>query len=596
MKGIFRATAMALVGLFALATPAWACTGMYVGKDVSEDGTTVIARSEDQGSGAYNKMYKVEPAKTEKGRYFVDTGEGMENFKVPLPEKTYKYTYVPDSSDAGDGMYPACCTNEYGVAVVGTISADPSDKYLEQDPFVDIGLREAILPGLIACQVKTSREAVDLLAKLVDKYGSSEGNILFFADKKEAWIFEIYGGHTYAAMKMPTDMVSVFGNQFMIGAVDQNDKNNYVFSKDLFATIDKVGAVKDGDQYNLAKSVSDNKRDEYSNMRTWVGKKVLAPSNTEDYNNDTFYPLFYKPDEKVKMQQVFDMYRNRFQDTPYAMDVPDSEKTDAYKAVIDKLNAEDPETPGNMRPIGVTRSSDIHAIQIFDKLPKKTSCLQWLCMGNAEGSVFVPSFSGITETNDAYHVDGSQYNTKSAYWIFKRNDTLATSDRAFLGKGVKEFWQYQEKLMHKKMLKEVDKIKDAYGKDPEKGAEMVTKLADDTAKEQLSNAKLLYTSLMFTATDNINDRGQNFKKTEFVAPVDLEKAAKGKGYKVTITEKDKSTRAVLSKGSTKYTLKADSNSYTLNDKGKKTDGELTFAAYKKGDKFIVPFDFIKGLK
>ena len=33
---------------------AFACTGAYVGKDVSEDGTTIIARSEDQGTGAFD--------------------------------------------------------------------------------------------------------------------------------------------------------------------------------------------------------------------------------------------------------------------------------------------------------------------------------------------------------------------------------------------------------------------------------------------------------------------------------------------------------------------------------------------------------------
>lgn len=594
MKQLFRTTALVLMGLVAMSAPAWACTGMYVGKDVSEDGTTVIARSEDQGGGAYNKMFKVEPAKKEKGRFFVDTGEGMEKFKVPLPEKTYKYTYLLDSSDAGDGLYPASCTNSYGVSIVGTISADPSDKYLESDPFVDIGLREAILPGLIACQVKTSREAVDLLAKLVDKYGSSEGNILFFADNKEAWIFEIYGGHTYAAMKMPTDMVSLFGNQFMIGAVDQQDKDNYVFSKNLFATIDKVGAVKDGEQYNLAKSVSDNKRDDYSNLRTWMGKKILAPENTGDYEKDNFYPLFYKPDKKVKMQQVFDMYRNRYQDTPYAMDVP--EKSEEYNAMLARMNEEDPETPGIGRPIGVTRSSDIHAIQIFDKLPKKSNSIQWLCMGNAEGSVFVPAFSGITDTNKAYQVDGSGYNTKSAYWIFKRNDTLANSDRDFLGKGVKSFWQYQEEMMHNKMLKQVNKVKSAYDKDPKEGSEYVTKLANDMTNEQLGNAKLMYNALMYTATDNINDRGENFRKTEFVAPIDLETAAKGKGYKVQITDKDDSKRIVLSKGSKKYTFKSDSDKFTFNDHGKKSKGEFTFAPYAKGDKIIVPFDFIAGLK
>ena len=53
---------------------AFACTGMYVGKDVSAEGTTVIARSEDQGSGSYNKMFKVQERVTKSGRYYVDEG------------------------------------------------------------------------------------------------------------------------------------------------------------------------------------------------------------------------------------------------------------------------------------------------------------------------------------------------------------------------------------------------------------------------------------------------------------------------------------------------------------------------------------------
>ena len=89
---------------------AFACTGAYVGKDVSEDGTTIIARSEDQGTGAYAKMFKVQPRVTKAGRYYVDEGEDQKGFKVPLPKTTYKYTYVPDVSTHGDGEYPASCT------------------------------------------------------------------------------------------------------------------------------------------------------------------------------------------------------------------------------------------------------------------------------------------------------------------------------------------------------------------------------------------------------------------------------------------------------------------------------------------------------
>ncbi len=530
----------------------FACTGMYVGKDVSKEGTTVIARSEDQGCGAYNKMYKVRPAEKKKGRFYEDTGEGQEGFKVPLPEETYKYTYVPDSSDAGDGEYPASCMNEYGVSVVGTVSAYPSEAYEKLDPFAEIGLREAILPGLIACQVKTAKEAVDLTAKLVDKYGSQEGNILFYADKKEAWIFEIYGGKTYCAMKMPTDKMAVFGNQYMIGTVDEKDTKNYVFSKNLFKTLDEVGAVKEDGKYNIAKTVCNNEREEVSNMRTWIGKKTFNPSDTGDYDDQHFYPLFYAPDKKVSVLDIFNTYRNRYQDTEYDM----SEEKNC-----------------NRRAIGVTRSSDIHAIQIFEDMPKECNALQWLCLGNAEASVFVPSFSGITDTIDSYKVDGTPYNEKSAYWLFKRNFTLVGSDREHLGDGVKAYWNLQEEKMLKQMMKEKDNIKKEYKASREKGDKYVTSLAASVAKEQIANAKKLFNDLMLDATNNLNDSEKH--KTVFDASVDLEKAAKIKGYTITKVESKKTSEKKADK-------KAKADKETGKDSKDKKEAAESYELTKKG--------------
>ena len=62
-------------------------------KDVSDQGTIVIARSEDQGQGDYNKMFQVQPrVENVPGRFITDTATG---FQIPLPATTYKYTYVP---------------------------------------------------------------------------------------------------------------------------------------------------------------------------------------------------------------------------------------------------------------------------------------------------------------------------------------------------------------------------------------------------------------------------------------------------------------------------------------------------------------------
>ena len=143
MKKCFRILSVVLAGAMLLSTSALACTGVYVGKDVSDQGTYIIARSEDQAQSDYNKMFMVQPrVDNVPGRTILDTATG---FEIPLPDTTYKYTYVPDYTRGEDGMYPGSCTNEYGVSITATVSTSTCDAWREADPFIEPGLREAIL-------------------------------------------------------------------------------------------------------------------------------------------------------------------------------------------------------------------------------------------------------------------------------------------------------------------------------------------------------------------------------------------------------------------------------------------------------------------
>ena len=214
----FSAMALAATIILSTATGAFACTDLYVGKEVSEDGTTIIARSEDI-SASYDKLEVVIPASDEPGRIIED----INDFAYPLPDHTYKYTRMEDYSTAGDGLYAAYCTNEMGVAITGTVSASGCAAYREADPTVETGLREAVLPAIAAATSATAKEAVEVLAAVVNEYGSAEGNVILVADQTETWIMEFYGGKQYAAMKLPEDQVAVFGNHFMLGAIDPED-------------------------------------------------------------------------------------------------------------------------------------------------------------------------------------------------------------------------------------------------------------------------------------------------------------------------------------------------------------------------------------
>lgn len=185
-----------------------ACTGVYVGQDVSEDGSVIFARSNDSGGVWGNHVTVTSAVENESGRTMPVSLDG--SVQVEIPETTYKYTATPFmNSTVANLDLPtidaAACTNEYGVVMSMSVTAYANDAALTADPLVDTGICENAANDLMICQSKTAREGVDVLLRIIDEYGSSESNIAFIADQSEAWYVEMYTGHQYAAVKLPTD-------------------------------------------------------------------------------------------------------------------------------------------------------------------------------------------------------------------------------------------------------------------------------------------------------------------------------------------------------------------------------------------------------
>ncbi|WP_191380079.1 C69 family dipeptidase [uncultured Flavonifractor sp.] len=568
MKKYLRILAAVLVGTMLLSTSALACTGVYVGKDVSDQGTYIIARSEDQAQSDYNKMFMVQPrVENVPGRVILDTATG---FEIPLPDTTYKYTYVPDYTRGEDGMYPGSCTNEYGVSITGTVSTSTCDAWREADPFIEPGLREAILAAAVAAVSTTAREAVDVLLEYVDTYGSEEGNTVMINDQDEAWIVEIYSGHHYCAMKMPDDKVAVYGNQNMIGLVDPSatPEDGYIYSDGLFELIDELGlAVKEGDLYHLAKCVSNNTRSDSSNMRNWGGMKLLAPSLVGEYDTNEFYPLFYSPDEKVSVLDVMDIYRNRYEGTELDVNLPGNE--------------------GN-RVIGTPNSSQIHILQTFPDWPAESAAINWICLGNTEHSVFIPFFSGITDTADAYKVDGDTYDASGAYWKFKRIDTLAELDRSLYSESVRKFWKFQEEDMYQQMLDAAPVMLEKYAESSEAGDAYVTQLGIQMAEYAMTLSDNLFAKLY---TGVMHNTGRTADRVAvFLADVPLRQWAESRGYTVTWNAADGST--TIAKGADSYTVTPESYD-CVTASGEVI--ELTHYCYVKDGITYIPMDFAETL-
>ena len=566
MKKTAKVFSAALAATVALSNvSALACTGLYVGKEASADGTTIIARSEDISPSDYQKVHKVVPhVENQPGRVLED----INGFQMPLPATTYQYTMMSDYSTAGDGVYPAVCSNEMGVSVTGTVSASPCAAWKEADPYVENGLREAVLPAAVACCSATAKEGVENLLKIVDEYGSAEGNIVMIADQNEAWIVEIYGGHQYAAMKMPADAVAVYGNQFMIGLVDPAATEGYIFSDELFSTIDELGlAVKEDGKYHLAKSITDETRSDGNNMRTWIGHKVLAPSSVGAYDSDTFYDLFYTPDEKVTLDDVMGIYRNRYEGTEYDADLPGNE---------------------GMRAIAVSTTPETHIVQIHDDYPTQSAAVTWVAPGGAEHSVFLPELSGITDTADAWKTDSAIYTDNSVYWTFKQICGLADTDRTLYTQGVEDYWTLQEAMMQAEMEQAGEQAKTLYAQDEAKGDAYVTALAEEMVEEQMANAEHLYAELLTVVTHN-NGLSSGKTPVTFEATTALREAAQFKGYTVGWNAADGAI--TLTKGSDKISLKTGSATAVKNGQ----EVELSTAPYTQNGVTYVPMSFVQGL-
>ncbi len=439
----------------------YACTAVYVGGDASDDGTTIIAKSNDYQANWGNYVTITERVEDTPGRTMpVDNDATV---FADLPATTYRYTSTPwfDSTTEQNGLGhdATVCTNEYGVAMIMSITSFSNEAALEADPLIDNGLSEFTAVDLVTCQSQTAREAVEVLLGLIDQYGSSEVNIALIADQTETWYVEMYNGHQYAAVKLPSDMVAAFGNEFSLEYVE--DYEDYIVSEDLesLAKENDFAVYDENNRLNLLKTYSGEEVvTNYSHMRTWIGHQILS-EGYEEYDKDDIYPLTFKAGKKVSIDDVFEIMRNRFDGTEYSPD--ETGRTD-------------------MRVIGTDTALSVHAVQIYSDLPADYSCVTWESSGPAVYGVFVPVSNGATSISEPYSLNQSaeevgNFDTNTyPYYRFKGLNTLCIDSSAYktYGEPVRAYFHEAEENMISTLA---DVLKEA------------STLSDDEAKEYITN-------------------------------------------------------------------------------------------------------------
>ena len=109
------------------------CTTILVGKHASFDGSTMIARNDDSGSGHFmpKKFVVIHPEEQKRTYQSV-----ISHVTVELPENPMRYTAMPNAIE-GKGIWAACGVNEVNVAMTATETIANNPRVLGADPLVE---------------------------------------------------------------------------------------------------------------------------------------------------------------------------------------------------------------------------------------------------------------------------------------------------------------------------------------------------------------------------------------------------------------------------------------------------------------------------
>ena len=184
---------------FLLSTPALASYAIYVGRNLTADGSTLVGGTGDEPSSHWLEIVprRVHPA-GETIKVGVTRSATFPGELIDIPQAAATAGYITMNYSEYEG-FPAPLTNgglnDYGVAVRDVWS--PSrDELLKMTPSPQRGVNYSDLSRIAMERAHTAREAVEIVGGLIDRYGYATygGNSHLFADANEGWVLIDFAG------------------------------------------------------------------------------------------------------------------------------------------------------------------------------------------------------------------------------------------------------------------------------------------------------------------------------------------------------------------------------------------------------------------
>ena len=373
------------------------CTTILVGKNASYDGSTIIARDDDSGSGRYDPKRFVAVAPDDQPRHYRSV---LSHVEIELPDNPCRYTIAPNVLN-NRGILAEAGANEHNVAMSATETIAVNERVLGADPMVE--LRPAV----------GEPDSTDYQAE--QPGGIGEEDII--------------------ARRVPDDCYATIPNQLGIDDFDLADafgeQREYLCSADLrefMAThhLDRTmgtpvssngrhahsagfgTTVALPTRFNPRKAfgTATPKDHIYNTPRAWYMQRRLNPS--EDWDSPAArytpesddIPWCRVPEDKVSLEDVDFLLSSHFEGTPY----------DPYGTTGTA------ESRHRYRPIGVNRTGHMVAIQVRPYVPAANRTVMWVSFGSGPFTAAAPFYANVNDTPAYLRDTTPEVSTGNRYW------------------------------------------------------------------------------------------------------------------------------------------------------------------------------------
>ncbi len=393
-----------------------ACTNFIVTKGASVDGSVMITYTCD---GEFHPRMRYDPAADHGPDEYVEIKDWSGKLRGKVKQVPHTYTVV-------DLM------NEHQL-VIGETTFTGREELINPDGVLPYWW----LMRLALQRAKTAREAVEVIAALVDEYDyASEGESISIGDPNEGWLMEIIGpgpggkGANWVALRIPDGYVCAHANKSRIGEFPLNDKKNCLYSEKVITFAIEKGYYDPASgkpfKFYEVYCPANQQKLRYTETRVWSIFRRVAPSQEwpADYHRGVEgakpYPLWIKPDRKLSRTDVCNIMRDHYEGTDYDMtkgvDAGPFGTPNRWRPMTWKIDGADYTWE---RPISTQQTGFSFVSQSRSWLPDPIGGVLWYGVDDTYFTCYVPFYCGINAVPECY-TRGSlgKFSWDSAWWVF----------------------------------------------------------------------------------------------------------------------------------------------------------------------------------